>query len=142
LSGVHISTGWNGGRGVLELGDNEPPGWGLKYEVIRACLGSGAKELGGSLRRGLGRMVVDTGRLLLAIGATGDTSGKLFGGGGSGGTQTGTSGGAAGGVGVWAGLLRSRGTKGAVRAGRGVVAAGSSVARSVGGAGSGGLAAR
>jgi len=34
LLGVRISTGLNGGREVLELDGNEPPGWVQKYEVI------------------------------------------------------------------------------------------------------------
>jgi len=140
LSGVRISTGVNGGREVLELDGNEPPGWVRKYEVIRARLDGGAEGLGGGLRHGLGRRVFDTGRLLLAIGATEDTSGRLFGVGGSGGTQMGTSGGAAGGVGVGTRLLGCAGTIGSVRAGRGVIAVGSIVLRWVGGAETGGLA--
>jgi len=50
LSGVCISTGLKGGRGILGLGGTEPPGWELKYEVIRARLGGGAKGLGGVAR--------------------------------------------------------------------------------------------
>jgi len=139
LSGVHIGTGLKGGRGVLGQGVAELRRWGLKYEVIRARFEGGAERLGVGLRRGLGRRVLDTGRLLLAIGATEDTSSRLFG--GLGGTRMGTSGGAAGGGGVGRRLLGCGGILGSVRAGRGVVAVGSIVLRWVGGAETGGLAA-
>jgi len=142
LSGLHIGTGLKGGRGVLGQGVTEPLRWGLKYEVIRARFDGRAEGLGVGLRRGLGRRVFDTGRLLLAISAMEDTSGRLFGVGGSGGTRMGTSRGAAGGGGVRTRLLGCGGTIGSVRAGRGVIAAGSIVVRWVGGAEAGGLATR
>jgi len=90
------------------------------------------------LRRSLGRRVWGTDRLLLAIGATQDASGRLFGVGGSGGTQMGTSGGAAGGGGVGIRLLGCEGTLGSIRAGRDVVVAGSIVVRWGEGTGAGG----
>jgi len=75
LSGVCISTKLKGGRGILGLGDNGLPGWGLKYKVIWAHFGGRAEGLGGGLQHILGRMVFGTGRLLLTIGST---SGKLL----------------------------------------------------------------
>ncbi len=136
LSGVHISTGLKGGRGVLGQGITGPLGRGLKYEVIRARFDGGAEGLGVGLRRSLGRRVWGTVRLLSAIGATQDASGRLFGVGGSGGTRMGTSGGAAGGGGVgrvdgdrridqgWEGYRRGRKHRGKVGGGywgRGII---------------------
>jgi len=67
LSGVCISTELKGGGGILGLGDNGLPGWGLKYKVIRAHFGGRAEGLGGGLQCSLGRRVFGTGRLLLTI---------------------------------------------------------------------------
>jgi len=142
LSGVHISTGLKGGRGVLGQGITGPLGRGLKYEVIRARFDGGAEGLGVGLRRSLGRRVWGTVRLLSAIGATQDASGRLFGVGGSGGTRMGTSGGAAGGGGVGIRLLGWTGTVGSIRAGRGIVVAGSIAVRWGEGTGAGGLSVR